>query len=117
MDVEAVEAKLAKVGKKHPVVEPDATAFVAEIQRLVERVDRLEVQVQESAKGLASVAGERDRYRAEASTMRAAALQFQATSHEAAVALRAALASLEDAQAQSLGAILAPGSPHDLGVE
>lgn len=112
----SVDATLAKIGKKNFLPVGDAASLAAELQRLSEKVDQLEEHVRESDRELERVRAERDRYRSDASTLRATALHVQATANDAAGALRTVLASLEDAQAQALSAMLAPGSPQELGL-
>jgi excisionase family DNA binding protein len=113
----SVDASLAKVGKQRHLPVGDLAGLAAELQRLSDKVDRLEEHVRESDRELERVRGERDRYRSDASTLRATALHVQAAASDAAGTLRTVLASLEDAQAQALSAMLAPGFPQDLGLD
>lgn len=112
----SAEAWLAKFGQKKRPRLGDHSALAAEVGRLAEAVDRLERDGTQSSEHLAAVTRERDRYRADASTMRETALQLNAAAQEANGALRQVLAILER-QSAALGELLAPGSPQDLQID
>ena len=114
VDRKALDAALAKLGKKTSSGGPDLATLAAELEQLRRQVDRLEGRARQSTGELASAIGERDRYRAEASTLRTVALHLNGTLHETAATLRTALAAAEEAQSEVLRAVLAPGSPQDL---
>jgi hypothetical protein len=112
----SVEAHLAMFGQSTRPHISNHRELAAEVRRLAEAVDRLERRETGSSEDRAALARERDRYRADASTMRETALQLNAAAQEAGGALRQVLAVLEH-QSAALSQLLTPGLPQDLQAE
>jgi predicted DNA-binding protein (UPF0251 family) len=93
--------------------EPPVDDLRREIQQIAAAVNALKLSEATSLRLVDSLERERDRYRAEASAAREAALSLVAAAREVDGAVRQTLRVLE-LQAEALVQLLAPGSPGDL---
>jgi hypothetical protein len=112
VEVASVQDHLAKFGQK-PQRPPGRGELAAEVQRLADAVRRLEGRERDPSGHLDALTRERDRYRADAATMREAALRLNALAGDACGAMRQTLEML-DQQRDALAQLLSPGSPQDL---
>ncbi len=112
VDAAGVNDHLVKLGRKRSA-SSDTTELAGEVRRLATVVEELEQRESSAATALEALTRERDRYRAEAATMREAAIRLNAAAADAHGAMRQTLTVLEQ-QREALAQLLAPGSPDQL---
>lgn len=109
VDTASVHERIANFGQKSSRAD-DIAALSAKIEQIARDVDRLAA---DPSGDLETVTKERDKYRAEASTMRETALRLNAAAREVNGAVRQTLDVLEF-QSEALSELLGPGSPQDI---
>jgi hypothetical protein len=109
----SVTGHLQKMGRTpRKDIADDLSALALQVQRLSESVDSLERR--EGAVGtFSAISRERDRYRADVTAMRGAALEIQASTTGLTEAVQQLLVVIER-QANALGQLLAPASADDV---
>lgn len=109
---DSVDAAVAQFGRKDASISRLAD-LSAEVRRLAEVVDEIQRDKTNPSESLGAVAKERDRYRAEAATMRAAARSLNAGAQDVNGAVRQLLSVLER-QSDAITSLLGPPSPEEL---
>jgi chromosome segregation ATPase len=108
-------AKLLGDLGRTPRTAPAIDELAAEVRLLAAEVEALKGRASTSDDEVQSLRLERDRYRAEASTMRETAIRANAAQRAAAAGFRQVLEALEE-QANALTELLGPRSPSEFGV-
>jgi chromosome segregation ATPase len=110
VDAKSLATVLEALGR---VANDDLAALAAEVKRLASEIAALKAAQSPSDQELGRLRGERDRYRAEAATMREAAIHANAAQRAAVESFRRLLDALEE-QADAVTELLGPRSPEDL---